>query len=82
MTYNRIVTTGLVNATLDRVNDDTRRELKEAAEAVRSGPSLLKVAICKAADEGERAADITRAIDHVWTYDYVARVIREHRGGR
>ena len=82
MTYNGNVTTGLADATLTYVHEDTRRELKEAAEAVRSGPSLLKVAICKAADEGERAADITRAIDHVWTYDYVARVIREHRGGR
>lgn len=81
MTYNQNVTMGLATATLDRVQEDTRRELKDAAEAVRSGPSLLKVAICKAADEGERAADITRAIDHVWTYDYVARIIREHREG-
>ena len=81
MTYNRNVTVTLDHATLTCVQEDTARELKEAAEAVRSGPSLLKVAICKAADEGERAADITRAIDHVWTYDYVARVIREHRAG-
>lgn len=80
MTYNGNVTVTMDHATLTGMDAETRHELEQAADAVRNGPSWLKVAICKAADRGEKAADITRTIGHVWTYDYVARIIREHRG--
>jgi len=62
------------------MDDQLRRELEEAADDVVHGRGRLRAAIFRAADAGERAADITKAIGHAYTYDYVARLVRERRG--
>lgn len=56
-----------------------KTELEDAATAYEEAPKRLRAAILKAAAGGERPADITRAIRHVYTSDYVARLIREAR---
>jgi hypothetical protein len=61
------------------MDDDVRAALTEAADAVEHGPARLHAAIRLAADRGERPAAIVKAIGHVYTYDYVARLVREHR---
>lgn len=66
-------------ATLAIVDDEVRRALEDAADAVNNGSGRLKAAIYAAADAGERPAAITKAIGHVWTYDYVAKLIRDYR---
>jgi hypothetical protein len=63
------------------MDDDTARELAAAAEAYETGPVRLRSAILRAARNGEKPADITRAIRHVYTYEYVARLIRQDRSG-
>jgi len=55
------------------------QELKEAADAYVAAPERLRAAIVKAAALGEKPATITRAIGYVYTYDYVARLVREAR---
>ena len=67
------------HATLTGVDEDTARELAEAAEAYERAPVRLHAAILAAARNGERPADIVRAIRHVYTYEYVARLIRKDR---
>jgi hypothetical protein len=78
--YDGFMTAVLDHATLASVEDEIARELAEAADAVEKGPARLRAAILKAADAGERPAAIHRAINFVYTYDYVARLVREHRG--
>jgi hypothetical protein len=72
----------LEHETLTHVDDDTRRELADAADAYVQAPAKLRAAIIKAGRAGEKPADITRAINHVMTYDYVARLVREDRAAR
>ena len=58
------------------------QKLQEAADAyvaAEQAPERLRAAILEAAAHGERPAAITRAIRHVYTYDYVARLIRDAR---
>lgn len=62
--------------------DPGRQELAEAAQAYQKAPARLKAAILAAADRGERPRDIVRAIGYVYTYDYVARLVRERRASR
>lgn len=66
--------------TLTGVDDETRQELEAAARAYEQAPANLKDAIRAAARKGDRPADIVKAIGHVYTYDYVARLVREVRG--
>lgn len=55
-------------------------ELEAAAQAYEEAPKRLRAAILKAAlERGEKPADITRKIGHVYTADYVARLVREAR---
>jgi hypothetical protein len=61
------------------VDDETRQELEAAADQYRQAPDTLKAAIIAAGRRGDRPADIVRAIKHVYTYDYVARLIRNDR---
>lgn len=60
----------------------TRTKLAEAARVYREAPDHLKAAILEAADNGEKPAEITRAIGHAYTADYVARLVREYRRGK
>jgi hypothetical protein len=62
------------------VDEKTRQDLADAASAYQEAPARLRAAVIAAADKGDRPADIVKAIGHVWTYDYVARIVREHRG--
>lgn len=80
MSYTGVVTAVLEErATLASVEEATRKELAAAAEAYRQAPDTLKAAILDAAEKGETPAKIARAIGYVYTYDYVARLIREWR---
>jgi len=54
-------------------------KLHEAARIYREAPDNLKATILEAANEGMRPAAITRAIEHAYTADYVARLVREHK---
>ena len=66
-------------ATLTGVDDETRQSLKTAADDYEQAPARLKAAILEAARGGEKPADVARAIGYVYTYDYVARLIRKDR---
>ena len=79
MSYNGFVTVALEHATLADVDEKTADALRAAAEAYRQAPETLKAAIIAAAEKGERPAKIARAIGYVYTYDYVAKLIREWR---
>lgn len=61
------------------MDEDSRARLAAAAKIYREAPVNLRAVIAEAALAGGRPADITRAIDHVMTYDYVARLVREAR---
>ncbi len=73
------MTTLLEDATLTGMDEETQRELAAAADAYEEAPARLRRAILAAAEKGERPADIVRAIRHTYTYDYVARLVREDR---
>ena len=80
MMYDGFVTAVLdERATLAGVDDQTRQKLADAAQAYEQAPARLRAAILAAADAGERPAAIARAIGYVYTYEYVARLVREHR---
>lgn len=65
--------------TLPGVDDETRQELAAAAGVYEEAPARLKAAILDAARKGDRPATIVKAIRHVYTYDYVARLVRHDR---
>lgn len=65
--------------TLTGVDEQTRLALVAAADAYEHAPARLRAEIIAAARQGERPAAIVRAIGHVYTYDYVARLIRRDR---
>jgi hypothetical protein len=74
------VTIGLdQRATLTGVDDETRQALRAAADGYEQAPARLKAAILEAARNGDKPADVARAIGYVYTYDYVARLIRLDR---
>jgi hypothetical protein len=77
--YDGPVTVVQDRETLTAVDDDTRQELEAAADAFVQSPANLRAAILAAGRRGERPADIVKAIKHVYTYDYVARLVREDR---
>jgi hypothetical protein len=80
MSYTGLVTAVLeTGATLAGVDEQTRQELAAAADAYIQAPENLKAAIIAAAAKGEKPADIARAIGYAYTYDYVAKLIREWR---
>ena len=69
--------------TLRHVDAEMKTELERAAKAYEEAPKRLKEAILKAAlEKGIQPAKITRAINHVYTADYVARLVREERKRR
>lgn len=79
MSYSVVVTTITGHETLPDMDETTARALADAAEAYEQAPVRLRAAILAAARSGEKAADITRAIRHVYTYEYVGRLIRKDR---
>lgn len=69
----------LEHETLTGMDEETRRGLAEAADDVVNGPDRLKARIIAAGRKGDRPADIHKVIYPAYTYDYVARLVREDR---
>jgi hypothetical protein len=69
----------LEHATLTDMDDETRRGLEEAADDVLNGPDRLRARIVAAGRKGDKPAEIHRVIYPAYTYDYVARLVREDR---
>lgn len=64
------------------MDDDTRRGLAEAAAEMTAAPERLKTLILEAARRGERPAAIHRVIFPAYTYDYIAKLIRDDRAAQ
>lgn len=86
MSYPVVVTVMSEHETLTDMDEATAKELAEAGEtydkavaALDKASADLRAAILDAARNGGRPADIVRAIRHVYTYEYVARLIRADR---
>ena len=79
MAYTGFVTVMLEHETLTGVDEDTRQALVLAADNYEHGPARLQAAILAAARKGEKPAAIARAIGYVYTYDYVARLVRRDK---
>lgn len=77
--YTGFVTALLEHETLTGVDEKTLQSLKAAADNYEHGPARLQAAILDAARGGEKPAAITRAIGYVYTYDYVAKLVRLDR---
>ena len=77
--YTGFVTALLEHETLTRVDDETRQSLVAAADNYEHAPARLQAAILEAARGGEKPAAIARAIGYVYTYDYVAKLVRLDR---
>jgi len=69
----------LEHETLTGVDDETRQALEAAADNYAMAPARLQAAILAAARQGDKPALIARAIGYVYTYDYVARLVRKDR---
>ena len=69
----------LERETLTGVDSETRQALEDAADNYAMAPSRLQAAILAAARQGDKPALIARAIGYVYTYDYVARLVRADR---
>lgn len=61
------------------MSEEMKAKLAHAAHVYRQAPIDLKAAILTAYDGGKSVVEITRAIEHAYTADYVARIVREHR---
>jgi hypothetical protein len=79
MSYTGFVTAMLEHETLTAVDAETRQALEVAADNYAMAPARLQSAILDAARNGEKPAAITRAIGYVYTYDYVAKLVRLDR---
>jgi hypothetical protein len=81
MLYSGVVTVVLEHATLTQVDEETRGKLEAAADAYEQASPRLRAAIITAARAGNKPSEITRAIRHAYTYEYVSRLIREDKAG-
>ena len=79
MMYTGFVTVMLERETLTGVDTETRQSLEDAADSYAMAPARLQAAILAAARKGDKPALIARAINYVYTYDYVARLVRNDR---
>jgi hypothetical protein len=79
ITYTGFVTVILERETLTGVDEETRQALVVAADNYEHGPARLQAAILAAARKGEKPAVIHRSINYVYTYDYVAKLVRQDR---
>lgn len=75
------MTIALERATLADVDEETARKLAEAADTFRQAPKALRDVIREAGLAGEKPSAIARAIGYAYTYDYVARIVRQARRG-
>lgn len=73
------MTVVLERETLTGVDEQTRQVLAAAADNYENGPARLQAAILTAARGGEKPSAIARAIGYVYTYDYVAKLVRLDR---
>jgi len=64
------------------MDEATRQALAEAADNYVKAPDRLKAQILAAGRKGDKPADIVKAIGYAYTYDYVARLVREDRAAR
>src|SRR5579863_10523662 len=82
-----IAYTGFVTVMIDRetltdmaMDEETRAKLAAAAKTYMEAPANLRAAIIESGRKGDRPADIVKAIGYAFTYDYVARLVRQDRG--
>lgn len=61
------------------VDPDTEKELGDLADVYSTAPAKLRAGILKAAAKGDKPAEITRAIKHVYSTDYVERITLDIR---
>lgn len=61
------------------VDRETEAELARLAEAFEAAPKNLREGILRAAAKGAKPAEITRAIKHVYSSDYVERITLDVR---
>ena len=69
-------------ATLTAMDDATKQELAALGAVYRETPAKLREAVIAAGRRGDKPAEIHRAIGYVWTYDYVAKLVRDDRKRR
>jgi hypothetical protein len=62
------------------MDEETRAKLAAAAKTYVEAPANLRAAIIESGRKGDRPADIVKAIGYAFTYDYVARLVRQDRG--
>ena len=67
----------LEHETLTAMNEERRAKLAAAAKTYVEAPANLRALVAEAGVAGDKPAEITKAIDHALTYDYVARLVRE-----
>ena len=68
--------------TLTGMDEATCQRLAHAGRAYKEAPGNLRQEIIDAGRRGDKPADIVKAIGHVYTYDYVARLVRENRSAQ
>lgn len=56
------------------------RRYRDATKALEKARDQLAEGIRAASAAGTRQADIVRAIDHEWTREYVAKILKSGRG--
>jgi hypothetical protein len=79
MLYYGNVTAIIEHGTITQMDSETLENLATAGDNYEHASPRLKAAILEAARAGAKPADIARAIGYVYTYDYVAKLIRESR---
>ena len=80
MRYYGFVTAIMEHETLPHMDEDeTRQALADAADIYANAPDRLKATILAAARSGMTHAKIARAIHYAYTYEYVAKLVRDDR---
>lgn len=67
---------------MNRLDEQTRRGLAEAADVVMHGPERLRSLIIEASRNGARPTDIHRVVFPAYTYEYIARLIRADKAAQ
>jgi hypothetical protein len=56
-----------------------KQRLEQAGRTYREAPAELRAVILASGRAGDKPAEIHKTIGYVYTYDYVARLVREDR---